>query len=311
MKPYFNNDMLVLLRQVHINMPYKVMPQYLEMALNYRFNLEIGFEAADFDRVPRSELLALARQLERNHCRTTVHGPFWDLCPGSLDPAIRQVSYLRLQQLFDILDIFQPLQVVCHTGFDPRHHRGYQDVWMDHSVNIWEAMVKRAAAMKIPLLLENVWEHGPELFQELFGRIDSPFFGFCLDAGHQHSFSQTPLPEWLESLSGVLREIHVHDNDGSEDAHLPVGQGSIDFVLLFDFLREREISPLLTLEPHSDEHLPLSLSGLKEVMTARGPVQPGRSFAGGPAGRSAEGTDTGERSGIGTDRALESDVRRT
>jgi sugar phosphate isomerase/epimerase len=63
-------------------------------------------------------------------------------------------------------------------------------------------------------------------------------------------------------------ELHLHDNDGSGDAHLPVGQGNIDFPGLFQLLRQKQRRPLLTLEPHSQEHLTESLGGLLQVMGA-------------------------------------------
>jgi len=59
-----------------------------------------------------------------------------------------------------------------------------------------------------------------------------------------------------------LKEIHLHDNDGNQDAHLPVGQGNIDFAVLFAFLRDVGQDPLLTLEPHHEEHFAESLEGL-------------------------------------------------
>ena len=51
MKPYFSDAMQTLLRQVHINMPIKVLPKYLEMILHYRLNVELGFEAVELDRM--------------------------------------------------------------------------------------------------------------------------------------------------------------------------------------------------------------------------------------------------------------------
>ena len=97
---------------------------------------------------------------------------------------------------------------------------------------------------------------------ELLERIDFPRVGFCLDLGHQHSFSETPLDKWLLATWPYLKEVHLHDNDSSFDAHLPVGSGTIDFDELFGFLIEKRISPLLTVEPHTVEHLYETLAGL-------------------------------------------------
>jgi sugar phosphate isomerase/epimerase len=262
----FNDEMHQLLRHVHVNVPWKILPGYLDRVLRYRLNLEIGFEGEDLDRAARSDIHSTARRLLGAGCQVSLHGPFWDLNPGSIDSLIRQMSRFRLQQFLDLVDVFHPIQVVCHTGYDPRHHQGHRQHWLDRSIAAWEPMVKRAEISKVPLLLENVWEYDPHLHREVFEAIPSPYFGFCLDVGHQHSFSKTDLAIWLQVLSGFLKEIHLHDNDGSGDAHLPVGQGNIDFGLLFGFLKENEKSPLLTLEPHREEHVGESLEGLLHVL---------------------------------------------
>lgn len=271
-----------LLGCVHVNMPWRMLPGYLDAILELGMNVELGFEAEALDRTSRREYQAAAERLRERGCRITMHGPFWDLAPGSLDPLVRQVSRFRLQRFFDLLEVFQPLQVVCHTGYDPVHHKGHREFWLDESVELFEPLTARAERLRIPLLLENVWEHDPKLHIDLFERIDSPWLGFCLDVGHQHSFSRTPLKEWLEALGGHLMEVHLHDNDGSHDDHLPVGAGTIDFALLFDFLHKSGKEPILTLEPHSDEHLSESLSGLKRIFDGL-PFRPGA--GGSPTGR--------------------------
>jgi sugar phosphate isomerase/epimerase len=265
-----NRAMADILAQVHVNMPWKFLPDYLEMVLELRINVEIGLEAEQLDGVPRSLFRSVAEQLHQRGCRITLHGPFWDLCPGSTDAIIRQVSQFRLHQLFDLVEVFRPVQVVCHTGFDPRHHGSDHESYLGRSVAIWEPLVTRAAASRVPLLLENVWEYGPELHRELLVALNSPYCRFCLDVGHQHSFSKTPLSSWVETLGDYLDEIHVHDNGGVRDDHLPVGHGTIDFALLFRLLRSKAISPLLTLEPHREEHLAESLAGLVRVMGVDG-----------------------------------------
>jgi len=258
------------LRQVHVNMPWKYLPDYLEMVLELRINVELGLEAEQLDGVSGAEFRAVAERLHQKGCRITLHGPFWDLCPGSSDSLIRKVSQFRFHQLFDLVEIFHPAQVVCHTGFDPRHHGSDCTSYLERSLAVWEPVVGRAEASRVPLLLENVWEYGPELHCKLFAALRSPYFRFCLYVGHQHSFSTTPLLKWVDALGELLAEIHVHDNCGSQDEHLPVGQGTIDFKSLFMVLRAKAIDPLITLEPHREEHLAESLAGLVRVMDIDG-----------------------------------------
>ena len=270
----FDEQMLKLLRCVHVNTPWKYLLEHMEIVLENRINVEVGFDAEGLDSAPRAELERASARLSDRACRTTIHGPFWDLSPGSLDPLIRRATRHRLEQLFEMVSIFSPIQIVCHTGFDPRHHDGYRKVWMEHSCETWETVVKKCEDLKIPLLIENVWENDPNIHLELFSRLDSPYFGFCLDVGHQHSFSKTSLSVWLEALWERLGELHLHDNDGTRDAHYPIGRGGIDFRGLFNFLEDVDREPLITLEPHCEEHLAETLSGLLEVIHSRQPAAP-------------------------------------
>jgi sugar phosphate isomerase/epimerase len=55
------------------------------------------------------------------------------------------------------------------------------------------------------------------------GRRDD--LSFCLDVGHANTGL---LPEFME-LKSRLANLHVHDNNGKFDEHLPIGDGTVDF----------------------------------------------------------------------------------
>ena len=254
--------MRAVLGQVFVNMPWRFLGQYIDLVVANAVNIEIGFGAEDLENSSTGAVCAVVGRIREHGNRITLHGPFWDLCPGSVDPEIRRVTRLRLESLFDLVEKIRPEQVVCHAGFDPRHHRGHRRQWIENSLATWEPFVRRAEILGIPLALENVFEDGPQFHLELLEALRSPWFGFCLDVGHQQSFSPTSLDKWLQAVWPYLKEVHLHDNDGSFDAHFPVGSGTIDFDYLFRFLSEKRISPILTMEPHTLEHLYGTLAGL-------------------------------------------------
>ncbi len=255
-----------LLSLVHVNMPWKYLRQCLDTILDLRMNLEIGLDGISLDKETYKEFEAIARKLQERKCRITLHGPFRDLNPGSVDPIIRRVSRFRLSQFMDVSEIFRPIAVVCHTGFDPRHHPGPLDPWVNESLQTWEFLIKMAEKLQVPFLLENVWEKDPELHLALFEKLPSSHFGFCFDVGHQHCFSESTMAQWLPPLMDYLGEVHLHDNDGLGDRHLPVGKGAIDFKCLFDTIQKHGARPVLTVEPHTGEHLPETLQGLKNIL---------------------------------------------
>ncbi len=256
-----------VLGHVFVNMPWNYIDRYVDLIIENGMNVEIGFGAEDLEKASICAVSSVVGRMRERGCRITFHGPFWDLCSGSIDHRIREIFNFRYNSLLDLAEAVRPEQIVCHSGFDPRHHRGHRSIWIDNSVSTWAALVRRAETQETPLVLENVWEEDPSLHLQVLEKVKSPWLGICLDAGHQHSFSKTTLDKWLEAIWPHLKEVHIHDNDGANDSHLPVGSGTIDFDYLFNFLRKKRISPTLTLEPHTAQHMKETLTGLAEMVT--------------------------------------------
>jgi sugar phosphate isomerase/epimerase len=119
--------------------------------------------------------------------------------------------------------------------------------------------------MGVVIHLENVYEQTPEMLLTLIEKISSENFAFCLDMGHMNVFGEAPLSEWLDALGSHLGEVHLHDNDGRKDAHAPIGSGTAPFEELFEYLRDKEMRPLVTLEPHEEATLWRSLESLEKL----------------------------------------------
>ena len=55
--------------------------------------------------------------------------------------------------------------------------------------------------------------------------------GLCLDIGHAN-YSRTTIGQWFDQLGEWIRYLHLSDNLGGFDDHLPLGQGNIDWDLI-------------------------------------------------------------------------------
>ena len=255
-----------ILKKIQVNMPFQQLRhQYLPAVLKEKINPEIGFNCQVLDNTRREDYLEIAGILLEAGVRITFHAPFMDLRPGALDPRIRQVTIDRMNQVFDLVPDFQPEAVVCHPSFDERYYVATGPRWLENSVSTWRALSKTAKDMGTVIMLENVYETHPGYLEMLLHQVNSPQLRFCLDTGHFNAFSKTDLALWLERLGPCMGELHLHDNNGSADDHLPVGKGNFPFSRLFAFLRERRMTPIITIEPHTEKNLRDTVVHLRET----------------------------------------------
>ena len=67
----------------------------------------------------------------------------------------------------------------------------------------------------------------PDRLYTVLARIDSPRVGVCFDAGHNHCYN--PTQRVCRDFKDRIMAVHLHDNDGTRDAHNLPGDGTIDW----------------------------------------------------------------------------------
>jgi len=253
-----------IIQKVQVNIPFTMLYEsYLDTFIEYGLNPEIGLDAAALDRFTVADFSGIAQEIHKNSRSVTLHGPFIDLSAGSTDPAVRRLTRRRLEQLLDLVPLFKPQSVVCHAGYDAKRYGYFKDSWSENSLELWSWMAGRVAEHGARLMLENVYEHGPADIHFFFEHLKNQNVGFCLDTGHSSAFGQADLTAWLDTLGPYLGQLHLHDNLGNDDEHLAMGSGMIDFSILFKYLKKnKNISPIITLEPHEEKDLWPSLEYL-------------------------------------------------
>lgn len=259
------------LSRVQVNLPFPMLLENLETVVEMRLQPEIFFSGRVLDHLAPGDVEKAAQRLGAARIPVTFHAPFMDLNPGAVDDRVREVTLTRCHQLLDLAPSFHPRAVVFHPGYDRWRYDGDADLWLERSLLTWEILVARAEKIAVKMALENVFEENPATLRRLLASVNSPFLGYCMDTGHAHLFSRVPLEEWLEALGDRLFEVHLHDNAGEADDHLPPGRGSFDFPRLFARLRQRDLHPILTIEPHEIAHLKPSLEAVTKFL--RGEVQ--------------------------------------
>ena len=254
-----------IISKVHAHMPYHLLPKYLEMILQKKLNLEIYFHHYALQDLDRAQCMETAKLLADAGLRITFHAPFIDLRPGALDDKIRQSSNDRIKQVFDLAPYFHPLKIVCHPSFDDLYYVYGNELWLEASIKTWTELIALAKDAKTIIALENVYEKDPHILRCLFDALSSDSICFCLDTGHFNVFSYTPLNIWLQELGKYLGHVHLHDNHGKTDEHLPVGGGTFPFAELFQTIKKIGAKPSVTLEAHNQADLWQSLNNVKSM----------------------------------------------
>lgn len=195
----------------------------------------------------------------------TLHAPFVDLAPGGFDPRVLEITRLRFGQVMELARRVGPRQIVFHPGFDDFRFAFRQELWLDNSLRVWGELLEAAGSAGTKICLENVFDTRPDHLALLRERLGKEL-GFCLDTGHFLIFSQVSLNEWLDAFSDGLIELHLHDNNGQQDLHQPVGEGSFEFKSLCCQIQDRGLDPVVVLEHHSHEDTTRSLMNFQHLI---------------------------------------------
>jgi sugar phosphate isomerase/epimerase len=248
---------------IHITVPYDILINRQDEIISRGVNPEIYFSSAALDTCQDADVLRLGDALKETGLSYTFHAPFMDLAPGGVDNKIRRATQERLEHVLHLAALIRPTAVVFHPEYDPWRHGEAFDLWFQGSLEMWTPLVKEAEKLGVTLALENVFDQGPQTLKKLLEEINSPHCGLCFDTGHWLIFSKRGWEEWMEVLGDRLVEVHLHDNNGEEDQHLPPGDGKFDFTGFFRRLWKQRLSPLYTLEVHQEEDLLRSLEAVQ------------------------------------------------
>jgi sugar phosphate isomerase/epimerase len=193
-----------------------------------------------------------------------VHGPFVGMEYTHLDHLIRDVVIRRLDMTFDVAVKLKASRVVLHSGYKAEIDLfKLQDDWIKRSIEFWQREIHRWADAGIVIVLENQIEKSPDLLVRLVNEVNNPFFGLCMDIGHQHLFSELDALEWVRRMDNRLFHIHLHDNDRTGDNHWSIGRGTIDFEPFYAAIMRRV--PGVTISLEVNDNMEVKMGDLRNL----------------------------------------------
>ena len=218
-----------------------------ELALAHGLGLEIAEYCTAYNMDERfAETDARVSALIGGIERRILHAPFNELCPAAIDPLVRDIARRRYRQAGALAGRYGVKKIVVHTGFVPTV---YFPAWfVEQSVPFWKEVL-REMPEDVTLCLENVMEPSPEIQRDILSGVDDPRFLACVDVGHAAAVGAAcTAADWIGELRSRPGHLHVHDNDGLADRHLPLGEGVIDMEAVFSAFERAPAGATVTIE---------------------------------------------------------------
>ena len=177
------------------------------------WNMDRRFEVTD----PR------VKESLKGISRSILHAPVNELFPCAVDEKARELAACRYRQAIDLAEGYGSHKIVIHGGYTPWF---YHPAWyVSQSIAFWKDFLKENPDVNI--VLENVLETTPDLIVDILEGVNDSRLRMCFDVGHINAYSYIPILDWLETCAPWIGHIHINNNDGREDQHSGLHEGSV------------------------------------------------------------------------------------
>jgi sugar phosphate isomerase/epimerase len=187
-----------------------------------------GFDFVDFTLEPPAadpdqiDLTAVRAALDRHGLGVVAHTA-WFIPIGSPFGSIREASLAEFRRALRAAHQIGAAVMNVHYGKSPGFFSKEQVI--EWHVEVLSRLCEEAAAVGLTIVLEHVPKAGGEQLENIVAVMERvPLLRFHLDSGHAKlERGHDRWDEYLERLGTKLLHVHLSDNDGTADQHLPLG----------------------------------------------------------------------------------------
>lgn len=239
----------------------------LEDFLNFASKLRIRVLELKLDRLEL--LLALSktdkvleiRDLSNSYdFRYFVHAPNIDTNLASVNPLLRRASKKTVLKTGIFAAELDAELLVSHVGRLSRDYpRKLVRKAMKNVIGSLRGINQVSNDLGMVFAIENDHKSSDYVLagypEQINFLVENVGCKLTFDIGHANTVGK--IEDFTKLLDKFIVNVHLHDNNGREDEHLPIGKGSIDFVGLFRRMKDWRSEKPLIIECHS-------FAGLKE-----------------------------------------------
>lgn len=233
---------------------------------------ELGFDYLELAMDPPNAHFSTIREnrkkiqsaLEFHSMQLVCHLPTF-VSIADLTESIRQAS---LDEMFHSLEVaadLNALKVVLHPGHVAGMGVFVMDIVQGFGMQSLETIIAKADQLGLCVCLENMFPRIQSFFEPShFKNILERFahLKITLDSGHANigSRDNQKIFDFIQRFGHRIGHVHLSDNLGRRDDHLPIGKGTINFQKLAEALKECGYNDTITLEIFSEDRAQLKAS---------------------------------------------------
>jgi sugar phosphate isomerase/epimerase len=235
--------------------------------------LEIFCTRSHFEYSMKTEVRAMAGALEQHRLQVvSLHAPtsrdISAMREGGTPISICEIERVRrieamdeLKRVIDVADDLPYSRLILHMGgpretADPRKR--------DAAFSSLEHLILHARHAGVTICVENTLSEmgDPHYLRAFVDETRLTGMRFNFDIGHAH-LAELPEAERIEKSFAPLRDLvssmHLHDNHGEKDEHLPLYDGSIDWpaaIKILQFAPQSSLQLVLELKEKTGPEAP-------------------------------------------------------
>ncbi|GBE20421.1 fructoselysine 3-epimerase [archaeon BMS3Abin17] len=228
---------------------------HLEISLQYPHTGPSALTSQQIERIKslKDFELILHPMLHYTKAPETLKGRKFDL--ASLEEETREFSIEEVMRTYNIAKRLDAKLITVHGGYC-ENHKSYKKHLTILRKSI-ESLSKKLRNIKLGIENLPTTDHLGNHVNEIPYYPDDLIFltkgldniGVTLDIGHANTIMK-PIDFYKKLISGGINvfDMHIHDNKGYKDSHLPLGQGNIDFKEFIGYLKKEQYERYLTVE---------------------------------------------------------------
>ena len=202
--------------------------------------------------------------LESYNLKYSIHSPFMDVNIAALQDKSRLNSIKQIKDSIDLANKINAEAVVIHPGLAPfLANKYFLDKVYETANNSIKELGEYGRDLGVLATIENMPTFDGMLYnnmEDLHNLLTSLDMSMTLDIGHANHSGYSPDQMIFDSI----KHIHIHDNFGDEDAHLALGEGSIELKYIVNSLEEKNYDGIYIIEVNDYDSIKKSYEYMKK-----------------------------------------------